>query len=136
MNDLIVEYILHHISLKGSMVVCFDGKKIYYKNLIKHIEHAFNLDCLIANGYVSGCVFMMDDDFSYSHWALQTPLLDWGSDSWVPQWEGETRADRYIAAIDPAMGDDATVMNFLVRTRMGVTIIQQDMLPIVDLPIP
>ena len=139
MNELIIEYILNRISLKGSMMVCFDDRKMYHEDIINHLSRVFNLDGFMANGYLSTCVFEIDGDFSYSHWSFQKklPEIKWGEGLWAQlDRQAEGRLNRYYAGIDPAMGDDATVMNFLVRERMGVQFIHIDMAPIVDLPIP
>ena len=135
--------------------MCFDGKDIYHEDIINHLSRVFNLDGFMANGYLSTCVFEIDGDFSYSHWSLQTKppepsrFMDAGYvyAPYIPIMrtepivEGDFNPrhrfrDTYYAGIDPAMGDDATVMNFLVRERMGVQFIHIDMAPIVDLPIP
>ena len=150
MGELIIEYILHRLSLKGSMVVCFDGRKMYHEDVISHITRAFNIDWFMANGYLAFCVFELDDDFSYGHWTLLTKppepsrFMDAGYvyAPYIPIMIAEDDfnprrgiRDRYFAGLDPAMGDDATVMNFLVRERMGVQFNQQVIPPIVDLPI-
>ena len=130
MHDVIIEYIFHRLSVKGCMEVRFDDRKVYHEVVIDIIKRTFNVDEFEAEGYLCYCVLELDSEFSYLHWTLlKEPVFE-------PLWlNGQVAGNGYYAGIDPAMGDDAVVINFLVRERMGVRIIQQDMAPIVNLPI-
>jgi len=78
MDELIIEYILENCEIKGGTTVFFNGSKIYYDVLKKHIGDLFDIKEWEVDNYLITCFLDMDRDFKYSIFTLQIRPLPLG----------------------------------------------------------
>lgn len=129
MDELIIDYIFDLCQVKGGVTIFFDGRKVYYDVLKKHLGDLFDLSEWEVDGYMITCFHDMDRDFDYSHFMnclKPTPItlpsghlfyMDFvyagDRENRAIDWEAiqrNQRNHRYYGGIDPATLDgDITV---------------------------
>lgn len=94
MEELIYEYIFEHFEVKGGITLFFDGRRVYYDGLKKHLGDLFNLVDWEVDVYMTTCFYEKDGDFDYFHFmSIMKPV--------EPNFQNGYIYAPYIAAVDP-----------------------------------
>lgn len=129
MEELIVEYINTCCEVKDGISVLFDGEKIYYNELKKHIGDLFDLSDHSVDTYLLSCLSDMNRDFDYCYFiTILSPRMvrpkgtlyymdyEYGNTTSIPPAAYNIRLGeiasvrrRYFAGVDPAMGDEMSI---------------------------
>jgi hypothetical protein len=112
MDAIIIEYICDLCQVKGGVTIFFDGSKIYYDTLKKHLGDLFDLEGYEVDGYMITSFYEMDRDFDYM---MFTCCL-------APKMDGYIYAP-YIPMMEPEIVDGDFEPNTTIMSRYATRMV-------------